>query len=419
MIACVRLPYFAAALHRRDHSGLDAVPLALVGADGRVAAVSAEADAAGVAPGMAPAQARALCPGAHLAPEDPLRTRRALEALLAALAAFSDFVELEDAHAPRADGRRRADPYHLPPGQLDAQDPAACCLDLGRAPRDEVYIVATELLRAVRGATALAPAQGFAAGRFPARVAAAATQPGEAALILPGLEAAFLADFPSALLPVDGETLRQLGLLGLDTLGQVAALPERALVDRFGPPGRAMHRLARGHDTSPVARYVPPRVERLTRALDGPVADRGALEALLARLCADLAARLAAGGEAARVLTLALALEDGATVTRDVALRQPAATAARLAETAAALLAGARVGSGVVGVTLALSGIAPATAQQLSLFPRDPVPAARLRATLQDLVARYGAEGFYWPRLTRPDDWLAQRRAGLEPVDGR
>ncbi|MCZ7543231.1 MAG: DUF6504 family protein [Anaerolineae bacterium] len=332
-------PYFAAALHRRDHPGLAAVPLALVGADGRVAAVSAEADAAGVAPGMAEAQARALCPGAHLAPEDPRRTRRALEALLAALAAFSDFVELEDAHAPRADGRRRADPYHLPPGQLDAQDPAACCLDLGRAPRDEVYIVATELLRAVRGATALAPAQGFAAGRFPARVAAAATQPGEAALILPGLEAAFLADFPSALLPVDGETLRQLGLLGLDTLGQVAALPERALVDRFGPPGRAMHRLARGHDTSPVARYVPPRVERLTRALDGPVADRGAGGAAGAPVRrAGGAARGRRGGGAR--LTLALDLEGGATVTRDVALRQPAATAAHLAETAAALLAG-------------------------------------------------------------------------------
>jgi protein ImuB len=121
-----------------------------------------------------------------------------------------------------------------------------------------------------------------------------------------------------SLLPVDGETLRQLYLLGLTTLGQVAALPTGAMLSRFGRQGRTIHRLAGGRDTSPVQPYTPRPTERLARQLDGPVDNLVVLKHVAGQMAETLAARLQAGGHMAREVTLALSLETGGTVTRDL-----------------------------------------------------------------------------------------------------
>ena len=49
-----------------------------------------------------------------------------------------------------------------------------------------------------------------------------------------------------------------LARLGIRTLGAFAALPARAVVARFGAPGEAAHRLARGLDERPLAARTPP-----------------------------------------------------------------------------------------------------------------------------------------------------------------
>src|SRR3989442_1531376 len=62
----------------------------------------------------------------------------------------------------------------------------------------------------------------------------------------------FLAAQPVGMLPVSEEMRRRLRLLGIETLGALAALPRSALAAQFGPQGALAWELARGEDDSPV-----------------------------------------------------------------------------------------------------------------------------------------------------------------------
>jgi protein ImuB len=93
---------------------------------------------------------------------------------------------------------------------------------------------------------------GVADGLFAARLAARAAAPGTATLVPPGQAPAFLAPYPVSVL--DSEELTELlPRLGIVTLGEFARLPVGQAVNRFGTPGGAAHRLARGLDPRPLA----------------------------------------------------------------------------------------------------------------------------------------------------------------------
>ncbi|RMH52743.1 MAG: DNA polymerase Y family protein, partial [Alphaproteobacteria bacterium] len=86
-------PHLGAERHLR-RGGIDG-PLATVaerGAARRLAAVSAAAEAAGLRPGMALADARAICPGLHTRPADPPAEAAFLAALARWAGRFSPFV---------------------------------------------------------------------------------------------------------------------------------------------------------------------------------------------------------------------------------------------------------------------------------------------------------------------------------------
>src|SRR5690606_7850611 len=131
------------------------------------------------------------------------------------LAAFTPQVEAEEGLELRADARpRRAVPV-LPAAQVDDQPAATCYLDLGRLSEADTLDLAHALHRTVRTHLDLPATVGLASGKFAARVAAAALDNRELLTVSPGQEADFLAPFTAGLLPVDGETERQLHLLGL------------------------------------------------------------------------------------------------------------------------------------------------------------------------------------------------------------
>lgn len=420
MIGCVRLPAFAADVERRDDPALLDRPLILATPDGSPAlvyAVSSEATQAGILAGMTAREARALCPEARTLLAEPAHYRRVLDDLTAALARFSDRVETTNGAELRADARHRKRTSYLPSGQIDAESATLCYLDIGRLSPDDAVAIADQIHDATRTAVGLTPAVGMASGKFPACVAASSLRRGEVALVREGQEAAFLADFPSSLLPGDGEMLRQLHLLGLETLGQVAALPAAALLDRFGRQGWAMHRLAGGHDTSPVRPYTPRRVERITRQFDGPVVDRQALAAGLGVMVEALASRLQTEGLMARELFVTLLLDDGGSPERGHIFRGATASVERIGQTVEELVGGMAITSGVVEAEITLGDLTPAVARQLSLFDREPVAHDRLRAVLCDLVARYGETCFYWISLADRDAHLPERRFQLTPVD--
>ncbi|MBI5961723.1 MAG: hypothetical protein HY866_23500 [Chloroflexi bacterium] len=417
MIACLRLPYFTAALEQREHSHLQKAPLALLDSTGqgaRVVGLSAEAAQTGIQVGMSVRAAEALCTGLHLLPETPARYRRVFEELLDGLTLFTARVEPEDGPELRADGLRRVSVPFVPPSQMDRQAAATCYLDLGKLSPDEALDTGHQLGQFVQEQTQLPVTVGLAGGKFPARVAAVSLHPGELLIVPNGQAAEFLAGFSAALLPVDGETLRQLDLLGLRTLGDVAVQPVAALVDRFGKPGRILHPLANGHDTSPVLPYTPRVVEQVVHQTNGPINDRQVLAAIIQTQVEQSASRLHTVGCAARSMVVALTLENGTRLERAVMLRQPSDSLRHLVDTAEDLMAAFSISQGVTEIELVLGDLERVTARQLGLFERQPVSQEQLSEALRHLVARYGDGIFYRVRLTDPDARLPERRFRLE-----
>jgi nucleotidyltransferase/DNA polymerase involved in DNA repair len=269
----------------------------------------------------------------------------------------------------------------------------------------------------VRRQTHLAPAIGLASGKFPAYVAAASVEPNKALIIDPGREIAFLAPFPIDLLPLDGEMSRRLRLLGIRTLGQLAALPSSAVLAQFGTQGRLLHQLAQGHDNRPLLPRRPKARELASHWFDDPIANRPVLEAITQTLAAELGGRLQANGLVGRELRLALHLEGGDVWEERLVMRQPTSNPQRLSQILSGLAARAQAGKGIIGLEVILTDLIPATGQQLDLFTHHMEQERRLGQALKDLAARYGTDCFCRASLFDREAPLPERRFQLREVD--
>ena len=65
----------------------------------------------------------------------------------------------------------------------------------------------------------------------------------------------FLADQSVSYLPISSGNRERLAMLGLQTLGQVARIDVRELVNQFGREGQLMSELAKGIDPTPLSSY--------------------------------------------------------------------------------------------------------------------------------------------------------------------
>ena len=100
---------------------------------------------------------------------------------------------------------------------------------------------------------------GVAPSRFSSFVAAAHAVDVETPLFISPVQLeAFLADQSVSYLPISGKNQERLGMLGLRTLGQVARIDVRELVNQFGREGQFMSELARGIDSTPLPSQRPP-----------------------------------------------------------------------------------------------------------------------------------------------------------------
>lgn len=432
MFACISVPYFAAAVERRATAPLATTPLAIGGQPWEarpIFAFSQEVARQGVKAGMSLRLAHVLSPEARFLPAALGSYRQASGEIVDVLLDFAPAVEPQEVWA----GWETAAGAVGPAVQftLDGRTlPARYFLDFDGLPAAEAVALAREMGRLLREATHLAPAVGLAAGRFAAQVAATLSRPNHARLVEPGREAAFLAERTIAFLPLDGETQRRLRLLGIDTLGGLARLPRAALVAQFGPGIEPYHRLARGQ--APERPAAPPRAaqpqESATHVFDPPVADWLVLEAVIRRLAAQVAGRLAATQQAAAGLYLAWETADGRREQRAVTLRQPSADGRHLAETGLELSRGA--GSpplssspaleGIIRLTLGSRDLVPVVARQMSLFDEAGDRALKEAwAAVRALAERHGAaetDGagergvFLRPVLTETGHPLPERR---------
>jgi len=363
-IVCVWIPAFRLAVARlRGDVALDAPVIVADRLErGRVVDCSLPAAALGVRPGMTLVQAQAVANEARTVVDDPARDAAVWETVLEALDAASPLVE--DAGWGRA---------FLEMHGIE-----------GRA---------AGWIGAVRNALAgfdLPLRVGLGPNPF---VASAAAVRGDGT-ICAGNSAAFLAPFGLAQLDCGDDVCARLRLLGIHTLGELAALPHGPFVRRFGPPAARWHEWARGIDRR---RLRPrPRALRIDRSSygDGEATSEEAVLFALRSLVGRIVDDLGAAGKRAGRLVLALECENGDVRELTTRVAQPTAVPGTLFNLLRARLEGVVLDAPVVGLRLVAEGLEDGGVPLALFAAGDPDPdalgiaLARLDAALGDGGAR-------------------------------
>jgi DNA polymerase IV len=364
------LDAFFASVEQRDDPRLRGRPVIVGG--GVVMAASYEARACGVRGAMGGREARRLCP--HAVVVEP-RMAAYSEASRAVFAVF-------DRTTPLVEGIS-IDEAFLDVGGLlrTAGTPAEIADRLRRQVRDEVGLAITV---------------GVARTKFLAKVASAGAKPDGLLVVPPGGETAFLHPLPvERLWGVGPKTSAKLRARGLTSVGEVAQLPEAALVAMLGPAsGRHLHALAHHRDPRPVQGGRRRKSMGAQSALRLARHSPGEIDARLVALVDRVARRMRTAGRVGRTVMLRLRFADFARATRAHTLAEATAHTPTLLGAARDLLATAMPTIRHRGITLvgvSVANLADDGAVQLAL-PFERTTAGTLDAALDDLRARFGAD---------------------------
>ncbi|HEX5225371.1 MAG TPA: DNA polymerase IV [Solirubrobacteraceae bacterium] len=197
------------------------------------------------------------------------------------------------------------------------------------------------LLAEIKTRTGLDCSVGIGPNRLVAKVASDAEKPSGFVVLTREQACARFAGSPPSLVPGIGpKTAARLEQLGLTTLAAVAAAPEQALVERFGPNlGRDLRRRARfeGGRTIGTPRKVVS--ESRERTFERDIADPGELRDALTRMSEELCEGLQRRERRGRTIGIKVRLDDFTTVTRARTIAEPTSDAAVVGEVARELLA--------------------------------------------------------------------------------
>ncbi len=397
MIVCVLLPRFQLTVAAGDRAELLQVPAALAPLPGgvqRVGEVSLAAEAFGIHPDMQLGEALARCPKLVLVPPDPAGVADLWERLLVRLESIGAAVEPER--------------------------PGLACFDAQGLLRLQGGI--DGVLAAARRALRVPARFGVAPSRF-AAVAASTRARVRRPVIVSGDRAqarAFLAPLPVALLRARA-ALAEAGLhvtlerLGVQTLGELAALAPAALADRFGTVGLLAYELASGGDGALCPRQP---TEILRESLQLPDAASGMqLERGLGLLIDRLLARRERQGRTLRAVVLSAVLVERGTWRERAVFREALADPVRMRLALAPRLT--LVPAPVEVLRLAVEQFGPPASGQRALED-EPAAArtARLREAIRQARATAGPDAALRVLEIDPDSRVPERRAVLTPFEG-
>jgi DNA polymerase IV len=165
--------------------------------------------------------------------------------------------------------------------------------------------------------------------------------------------------------PATFERLRRLGVV---TIGDLAALPEAALVGALGTAaGRQLHQLARGIDERPVVSDRPAKSVGHEQTFAHDLHDPDALAVEAVRMADAVASRLREHGLAGRTVTLKVRFGTFVTITRSTTLPEAVDVGPAIAAAARSLLSGVDPSPGVRLLGVSVSNLGPPAAHQLRL----------------------------------------------------
>jgi len=333
-----------------------------------VIAASEETLPFGVLPGMALRQAEHLCPQATFLVPDPESAARFRELISSALYDLAPVVEV------RVEGIAWLD--------LDG------VMNAGDSIR--------EARRRLRAAIGREPRLGLAPGPFSARIAAARARPGR--LLRVDRAAPFLAPLPSHELPLDLEQLERLDLLGLRTLGAVAAIGQRELESQLGRAGRQAVLLAAGLEPEQLTAWQPPLFTSAHRQFEEPVEDREALLFVARAMCGDLAEELGLRGAGAKQVRVRLLFESGPDEKRDSVVRHPLSSTAELFGLIGSWIKEWQPRAPIVELWIELPVLETTGQRQLRLWAGGDGTSEEVTAAIERLQERHGEALISRPR---------------------
>jgi protein ImuB len=397
VVVCVLFPRLELTVAVGDRTELLGVPAALAPEPGgvqQVGEVSPAAGAFGIHAGMRLGEALARCPRLMLVPPDPAGVADVWERLLAALESIGAAVEPVRSGQACFDARGLLGLYG---GRVEG------------------------VLLAARRALGIPARIGVAPTRFAALAAASRARVRRPLVVAGGESEAreFLAPMAVDLLrerPATVALPEALQRLGVETLGELAAMPAAALSDRFGSVGQVAHGLVSGRD-EPVRPRVPGEV--LRESLELPEATNGLqLERALGLLIDRLLARPERRGRTLRVAVLsAVLVEQGGTWREPVVFRESLSDPVRMRLALAPRLA--LIPAPAQELRLTVERFGPPAGDQRGLLD-DPAAARRLRlreAIRQTRVAA-GPDAALRVLAVDPGSRFPERRAVLAPFEG-
>jgi protein ImuB len=212
-------------------------------------------------------------------------------------------------------------------------------------------------------------------------------------IVLPGDERAFLAPYPLRMLadaapvPPSPKLSAALADVGIEQCGELAALTLEEVEVRFGAEGVALWRLARADDSR---RVFEPRTRVLASASlaweEYALRDTERLAFVVNRLAETVCTELAAWGEAARAMTLTLALTSRTSMERQVRSSRPTSNRTTWVRLLRAELERIKLHDAVVGLSLRVDAAGEMESPQGDVFDRGLQSARAVEEALTRLL---------------------------------
>ena len=368
-IAHIDCDAFYASVEKRDHPEWRDLPLIVGGGTrGVVSTCCYIARIYGVRSAMPMFKAKQLCPQAVVVPPDMRKYAAASRQIRAMMEALTPLMQMQSIDEAVLDLSGTQSLHHAPP--------AIVLNRLARRVEAELGITISIGLGPNRLLAKLAAERGKPRGFFVFGDEAAGVLAPESVRILPGIGPA---------------QAKRLEAIGITTIGQLAALDDRAAL-RLGDEGPSLAARARGEDT----RRVNP--ERDTKSISAETTfstdlrDLARLESELWRLCEKLGRRLAAEHQAAAGLVLKLKTAAFQARTRSQRLPNPTQLPETIFESARAMLAREADGTAFRLIGIGAAPLADETQADKGDLADTTTPRRRARQTaIDDLRARFGA----------------------------
>ncbi len=391
--------YVAVEVRRRPELAGLPVVVGGTGPRGVVAAASYEARRYGIHSALPSMRAQRLCPSAIFLAGDFAayeETSRDVHAVFRSFTPLVEGIALDEAFLDVSGATRLFG------------DGATIAALIRRQVSDELRLtcsvgVATTKLLAKLASKAAKPTAG------PGGV-----QPGPGVVVVaPGEELAFLHPLPvQALWGVGPATLERLRRLGVATVGDLAGIPEATLVHALGKAnGRHLHHLAIGDDDRAVEPDRPVKSISHEQTFARDVDDRAELGLEVVRMADAVAARLRAQRLVGRTVTIKVRFGSFTTITRSVTAHEGLDTGPAIAGAARGLLDGVDPAPGVRLLGVAVSGLAPAVGEQLSLGDgTDAAGWSTATRAVDDVRQRFGPTAIGPASLVGQDGLKLTRR---------